>query len=45
MGVSMYFGLSPGEWQVFGIVAGVVIAILGFVTNTFFQWLRYRKGI
>lgn len=32
-GVSVYFGLTPGEWQIVGIVGGLVIGVLGWATN------------
>jgi hypothetical protein len=44
MAVTTYYGLSPGEWQVLGIVSGIAIGLLGWLTNVVFQWLRYRRG-
>lgn len=45
MAVTTYYGLSPGEWQVVGIVGGLVIGLFGLGINVLFQWLRYRKGM
>lgn len=42
--VAVYFGLTPGEWQVVGIVGGLLIGALGLVAKTYFDWLRYRRG-
>ena len=36
-GVAVYFGLSPGEWQVIGIVGGLVFAAAGWATNFYFK--------
>jgi allophanate hydrolase subunit 1 len=36
-GTAMYFGLSPGEWQVVGVLGGLVFAAAGFVTNLYFK--------
>lgn len=44
MAVTTYYGLSPGEWQVLGIVAGIVIGLLGWATNAVFQYLNYRRS-
>jgi cytochrome c biogenesis protein CcdA len=30
---SIYFGFSPGEWQIIGIVGGLLIGLLGWATN------------
>jgi allophanate hydrolase subunit 1 len=36
-GTAMYFGLSPGEWQVLGVLGGLIFAAAGFVTNLYFK--------
>lgn len=36
-GVAVYFGFSPGEWQVIGIVGGLVFAAAGWATNFYFK--------
>lgn len=36
-GVSMYFGLSVEQWQVFGVLGGLVFAAAGFLTNLYFK--------
>lgn len=43
-GTAVYFGLSPGEWQVVGIVGGLVIGLIGLGINSYFQLLNYRRG-
>lgn len=37
------FGLTPGEWQVIGIVGGLVIGVLGLLVNAFFQWKKFQR--
>lgn len=44
-GVAVYFGFSPGEWQVIGIVGGLVFAALGFLTNWYFKAAHLRLAI
>lgn len=39
-GGAVYFGLSPGEWQIIGIAGGLLIAALGFAVNLYFQRQR-----
>lgn len=36
-GVAVYFGFSPGEWQVIGILGGLFFAAAGFLTNLYFR--------
>jgi len=46
-GVAVYFGLSPGEWQVIGILGGLFFAAAGFFTNVWFKHAHYelaKKG-
>lgn len=38
-GVAVYFGLTANEIAAFG---GVVIGLIGLVTNLVFKWLHYR---
>lgn len=42
-GGAVYFGLSPGEWQILGIVGGLLVAALGFAVNLWFQHQRDRR--
>jgi hypothetical protein len=44
MAVTTYYGLSPGEWQVIGIVGGLVIGLIGLGINAAFQYLNYQRG-
>lgn len=44
MAVTTYYGLSIGEWQVLGILGGLVIGVLGWLTGVVFQYLNYRRG-
>ena len=30
---AVVFGLTPGEWQIVGVIGGLVIAFLGFLVN------------
>jgi hypothetical protein len=41
-GVAVYFGFSPGEWQVIGILGGLVFAAAGFFTNLYFKAAHLR---
>jgi hypothetical protein len=41
-GAAMYFGLSPGEWQVVGVIGGLVFAAFGFVTNLYFKHQHFQ---
>lgn len=44
-GVAVYFGFSPGEWQVIGIFGGLFFAAAGFLANVYFkhQHLKLAK--
>jgi hypothetical protein len=42
-GVAVYFGFTSGEWQVIGVIGGLVIGFLGLVVNTYFQWKRSKQ--
>lgn len=39
---AVYFGFTPGEWQVIGIVGGIVIGVVGYLTNAYFGWQRLK---
>jgi hypothetical protein len=41
-GTAVVFGLSPGEWQVLGIVVGIAVGVAGFAVNLFFKMQHYR---
>lgn len=43
-GGAIVFGLTPSEWSVVGVIVGIVVAVIGLAVNTFFQYLRYRRG-
>lgn len=45
IGVSTYFGMSLGEWQVIGIVAGILFAAAGYFTNLWFKHAHYRLAL
>ena len=32
-GTAMYFGYTAGEWQVIGVIGGLVVAVVGLVGN------------
>lgn len=44
-GVAVYFGFTPDQWQVIGVIGGLAIAALGFVVNVWFkhQHLKLAK--
>lgn len=42
---AVYFGLSAGEWQVLGVLGGLVIGAIGLAVNTFFKWKHYRLAV
>jgi hypothetical protein len=44
-GVAVYFGFSPGEWQVIGILGGLIFAALGFLTNWYFKHQHLKLAI
>ena len=37
-----WLGLTPGEWQVVGIIGGVLVGFAGLAVNIAFKWLHYR---
>lgn len=41
-GSAVVFGLSPGEWQVLGIIVGIAVGVGGFVANVWFRWKHYE---
>lgn len=43
-GVTMFMGLSAVEWQIAGIVIGIVLGLAGFAVNLTFQFLRWQRG-
>lgn len=44
-GVAVYFGFSPGEWQVIGIVGGLFFAAAGYLTNLWFKRAHYMLAL
>lgn len=36
-GAAMYFGLTAGEWQVIGVLGGLLVGLAGFVTNLYYK--------
>lgn len=43
-GVAVFFGFTPGEWQIIGIIGGLVIGAAGLLVNAYFQWQRFKRG-
>ena len=39
---SVYFGFSPGEWQIIGVIGGLVVAVLGLVVNALYKHAHYK---
>jgi hypothetical protein len=36
-GTAVYFGLTAGEWQVVGVIGGILIGLAGLGVNAFFK--------
>lgn len=36
-GTAVYFGLTPSEWQVVGVIGGILIGIAGLLVNVWFK--------
>lgn len=36
-GGAAIFGLTPSEWSVIGVIGGLLIAALGYITSTWFK--------
>lgn len=45
-GSAFVFGLTPSEWSVIGVLGGLFIGALGYITNTYFkaQHLKLAKA-
>jgi uncharacterized membrane protein len=45
-GGALVFGLTANQWSVLGIIAGIVIALLGFLVNWYYrdQHLRLARA-
>lgn len=45
-GAAVVFGLTPSEWQVIGIIGGLVTAVAGFLLSWWYkhQHLKVAKG-
>lgn len=41
-GTAMIFGLTPGEWQVLGVIGGLIVAVVGLVVNVYFKHQHLR---
>lgn len=44
-GTAVYFGLSAGEWQAIGVVAGIVIGLAGLAVNYYFKHKHYKLAV
>lgn len=42
-GTAVVFGLSPGEWQVLGVIGGLLIGAAGFAFNAWLGWRRDQR--
>lgn len=40
---AVFFGFTAGEWQVIGVIGGLVIGFIGLAVNTYFQWKRSKS--
>lgn len=36
-GVELVLGLTPGQWSVIGVIGGLAIGILGYLTSLYFN--------
>lgn len=36
-GTAMYFGLSAGQWQVIGVIGGLLVGVVGLLVNVWFK--------
>ncbi len=39
---SIMFGLTSGEWQILGVVGGILLGLAGFVVNVYFKHKHYK---
>jgi hypothetical protein len=37
-GAALYFGMTPDEWSVIGIITGIAIGVLGLIANVGLTW-------
>lgn len=37
-GVAMYFGLTPSDWSVVGIIGGLLVGVAGVVVKAAIDW-------
>lgn len=42
-GTAIMFGLTPGEWQVLGVIGGLLIGAAGFAFNAWLGWRRDQR--
>lgn len=46
LGLSMFLGFTPGQWQVIGVAGGLLIGLLGLIgnlsVNAYFQHQRLK---
>lgn len=43
MEVQKYLGMTPGEWQIVGIVGGLLFGAAGFAFNAWLGWRRDQR--
>lgn len=41
-GAAVFFGLTTSEWQVVGVIGGLVIGAIGLLVNVAFKFMHYR---
>jgi cytochrome c biogenesis protein CcdA len=49
-GASILGALTPGDWQIIGVVGGILLGLAGFAVNVWFKWqhlklARDRAGV
>lgn len=42
-GAANFLGLTPGEWQVVGVLGGLVIGAIGLAFNVWLGWRRDQR--
>ena len=43
MEVQKYLGMTPVEWQIVGIVGGLIVGFLGFAFNVWLGWRHDQR--
>lgn len=41
-GTALFASLTPGDWQIIGIIFGMALGAATFAVNALFRWLNYQ---